>query len=260
MTRYALGIEYDGSQFCGWQVQSGVETVQEAIERALGAVANHSTRVVTAGRTDTGVHATGQVIHFDSASRRTLNSWIRGVNSNLPAGVVVTWAKEVSPSFHARFCARARSYRYIILSRPVRPTILARRVTWTHQLLNVQAMRSAAKDLLGQHDFSAYRSVHCQSRQPIRSIHHFAVGQSGAWTWFDIQADGFLHHMVRNIAGVLMPIGAEEKAPSWAREVLMSRERSHAGVTAPAGGLYLSRVDYPEHFDIPSPTNPISFW
>jgi len=260
MTRYALGVEYNGSRFCGWQVQAGVATVQEEVERAIREVANHEVRVVTAGRTDTGVHALGQVIHFESASLRPRRAWVQGVNSNLPEGVVVTWARQVPDDFHARFSASGRAYRYIMLTRSVRPTVLADRVTWTHERLERDKMRHAARCLVGRHDFSAYRSVHCQSRQPIRYVRKLSIGQKGLWTWFDIEADGFLHHMVRNIAGVLMTIGSGAQDVAWAREILESRDRRQGGVTAPADGLYLTRVQYPSRFHIPDPPEPLSFW
>ncbi|MEK9942348.1 MAG: tRNA pseudouridine(38-40) synthase TruA [Gammaproteobacteria bacterium] len=260
MTRYALGVEYNGSRFCGWQVQAGVPTVQEEIERAIREVADHEVRVVTAGRTDTGVHALGQVIHFESTSLRPLRAWVKGVNSNLPDGVVVTWARQVPDEFHARFCASGRAYRYIMLTRPVRPTVLAERVTWTHEPLERDKMRHASRCLIGRHDFSAYRSVHCQSRQPIRHVRKFSISQKGLWTWFDIEADGFLHHMVRNIAGVLMSIGSGAQDVSWAREILDSRDRRQGGVTAPAAGLYLTGVQYPSRFHMPDPPEPLSFW
>lgn len=258
--RFALGVEYDGSRFHGWQVQLGVSTVQESLERALSRVASHPVRVITAGRTDTGVHASGQVVHFDSHSDRPLKAWSRGTNTLTPPGLVVTWAIPVSAGFHARFSVIGRSYRYIIFTRPMRPTFLSGKVTWDHRSLNIGQMAKAAAALVGRHDFSAYRANACQSRQPIREIRSLEVRGSGPWVWIDIEADGFLYHMVRNIAGVLMAIGSEERPVGWAREVLESRDRRAGGVTAPPHGLYLTEIRYPEEFRLPPATPPCRFW
>ena len=260
LNRYALGVEYDGSEFCGWQMQKGVATVQQTLETAISAVANHSVRTTTAGRTDTGVHASGQVVHFDTPVSRQINSWIKGVNSNLPSSVAVTWARLVPSDFHARYSVIGRTYRYIIFCRKVRPAILSRKVTWTYLDLDENLMSTAANDLVGCHDFSAYRSVRCQSRQPVRDVQKISINRNGDWIWIDINADGFLHHMVRNIAGVLIAIGSGEAQISWAKKVLDSRDRRQGGVTASAEGLYLSEVRYPAHFDIPPPPPACKFW
>lgn len=237
-----------------------MQTVQATLESALGRVADHPIRATTAGRTDSGVHASGQVVHFDTTADRREFAWLRGANANLPESVAVTWVKEVGDDFHARFSACLRAYRYVILSRSVRPTYLARKVTWTHESLDESRMVAAAEHLVGRHDFSAYRSVHCQSKQPIREVHKLNVGRRGAWIWFDIHADGFLHHMVRNIAGVLIAIGSGARAVDWSREVLVSRDRRCGGVTAPPDGLYLSEVHYPSRFRMPEPPAPCRYW
>ena len=260
VNRYALGVEYDGSEFCGWQIQKGVATVQQTLETAISAVANHPVRTTTAGRTDTGVHATGQVVHFDTQVSRQINSWVKGVNSNLPSSVAVTWARLVPLDFHARFSVVGRTYRYIIFSRKVSPAILSQKVTWTYLDLDENLMATAADDLVGCHDFSAYRSVRCQSHQPVLDVQKISINRRGDWIWIDIDADGFLHHMVRNIAGVLIAIGSGQAPTSWAKKVLDSRDRRQGGVTASADGLYLSEVRYPAHFDIPPPPPACKFW
>lgn len=260
VTRIAIGVEYDGACFNGWQLQDGVATVQEALERALSRVADEPVRVIGAGRTDTGVHATAQVAHFDTRSVRSPYNWVRGANTMLPQGVVLLWAREAVEGFHARFSAVRRGYRYVVLNRPLRPTYLRRRVTWEYRPLELGRMREAARMLVGRHDFSAFRSSHCQARTPVRRIENLEVSNEGAWFWIDVQADAFLHHMVRNIAGVLLAIGAGERAPEWAGTVLESRDRRRGGVTAPADGLYLTGVGYPSRFSIPEPASACRFW
>ena len=249
--RLAVGIEYDGSGFNGWQFQNNGVSVQEKVEHALSFVADHPVRVVCAGRTDTGVHAVGQVVHFDTDARRSERSWVFGANANLPKSVAVVWAREVGESFHARFSAQARRYRYVIFNRPVRPTFLAYRVTWDHRLLDAARMAQAATCLLGEHDFNAYRASECQAKSPIRTVHELNVFRQDDLVIIDIRANAFLHHMVRNIAGVLMAIGAGEQPVNWSQQVLESRERALGGVTAPPYGLYLMHVDYGPEFDIP---------
>ena len=258
--RLAFGVEYDGGAFHGWQIQAGVTTVQGALERALSAVAAEPVRVVTAGRTDAGVHATGQVVHFDTLSRRSDYAWVRGTNTQAPRGLAVNWVRNVSRDFHARFSATGRAYRYIILNRAVRPTILAGRVAWFYRPLNVEAMQQAADYLIGRHDFSAYRASGCQSHQPVREVRKLGVSRAREWVLIDIEADGFLHHMVRNIAGVLCAIGSGDQAPGWAQEVLESCDRRSGGVTASADGLYLTRVDYPGQFNLPMSPPPCQYW
>lgn len=258
--RIALGIEYDGSEFCGWQLQKdAVRTVQGAVENALGKVANHEVRVTCAGRTDTGVHATEQVIHFDTAAVRDERAWVYGSNANLPKDVVVLWAKPVTEDFHARFSAERRAYRYVIFTREVRPTFLAYRVTWHYRPLDIERMQAAGKQLLGEHDFSSYRAVACQAKSPVRTLHKLDISRQGPFIFIDIEANAFLHHMVRNIAGVLMAIGEGEKPVDWSREVLEAKDRTLGGVTAPPYGLYLTKVGYPEKYAIPqlSPLSPV---
>jgi tRNA pseudouridine38-40 synthase len=249
--RIALGIEYDGSGFCGWQAQkSGVRTLQCAVEQALSAVAAHPVSVICAGRTDTGVHAVGQVVHFDSDAARSPRAWTLGTNTLLPPDVSVRWAQPVAETFHARFSATARRYRYIILNQPTRPALLRNRVSWQMRTLDAACMNAAAAHLVGEHDFTAYRAQQCQSKSPVRVIRHLTVARHGAYLTIDVTANAFLHHMVRNIAGVLMTIGQGEREPDWARAVLEGRDRKLGGVTAPPQGLYLIGVEYPAEFGL----------
>lgn len=249
--RIALGVEYDGSDFCGWQIQDGVRTVQACVEQALSKVADRPVKIITAGRTDTGVHASGQVIHFDTVTERSAHSWIFGANANLPKQISITWAQQVSDDFHARFSATARQYRYVIFNRAVRPALLHKHVSWDYRPLDVERMAIAAQHLLGAHDFSSFRAVSCQAKNPVREVRRLEVARHGELIVIDIVANAFLQHMVRNIAGVLMTIGASERAPNWALEVLQARDRTLGGVTAPPHGLTLIAVDYPERFDLP---------
>lgn len=231
-------------------------TVQAELERALGRVAAHDVRTTCAGRTDAGVHAYGQVVHFDSTSDRSVRSWIFGANSNLPRDVSVTWAAPVESTFHARFSARSRHYQYLILNRSVRSALFRGRMTWECRWLDEWAMQAAADYLLGEHDFSAFRALSCQAKSPVRTVYRLEVRRCGEILLIDVVANAFLHHMVRNIAGVLMAVGVGKKDPKWAYEVLASRDRTCGGITAPADGLYLLGVEYPGHFGIPrvSPT------
>ena len=249
--RTALGIEYDGSYYCGWQLQEGVPTVQQMLEQALSRVANSPVRVFTAGRTDTGVHATGQVVHFDTAVFRSDYSWVRGTTRYLPEDISVIWSRQVDDSFHARFSATERQYRYVILNRTVRPAIHRKRVTWEYRPLDVALMKRAASFLVGTHDFNAYRAVACQAKSPVRELRELSIERHGDYVVINARADGFLHHMIRNIAGVLCTIGAGERPPEWSAEVLESRDRTAAGVTAPPDGLYLTAVLYPEQYGLP---------
>lgn len=255
MKRIALGVEYDGSAYHGWQSQlkDGVPTVQEELEKALSVVANHSVKVVCAGRTDAGVHGTGQVIHFESDSIRNEKAWVAGTNSNLPANIVVTWARTVTDEFHARFVAHSRRYRYVIYSDSKRPALFSRQVSWTYRKLDMTLMQEAARHLVGTHDFSAYRGVNCQAKSATKTIHHLQLYRQGGMMVLEVEANAFLMHMVRNIAGVLMAVGAGERKPEWAREVLESRDRTKGGVTAPPYGLYLVGVGYPSRFGLPEP-------
>ncbi|MHB1950774.1 MAG: tRNA pseudouridine(38-40) synthase TruA [Acidiferrobacteraceae bacterium] len=250
--RIAAVLEYDGSGFRGWQHQGDGQSLQEAVENALAQVADHPVRVAVAGRTDAGVHALRQVIHFDPQAVRSDHSWLRGANTHLPRGVSVLWVRRVDPSFHARFSALARHYRYVILNRPVRPALLSGRVSWDYRRLDAVRMQEAAGALIGTHDFTSFRAIQCQAKSPVREVSRLTVARRGDLVTVDISANGFLHHMVRNIAGVLMAIGANERGTDWAGEVLKARDRTCAGVTAPPDGLYLLGVDYPERFGIPS--------
>jgi tRNA pseudouridine38-40 synthase len=221
------------------------------VETALSKVADQPVRVHCAGRTDTGVHATGQVIHFDTEVVRAERAWVFGTNANLPKEVAVTWARPVDQAFHARFSAVGRSYRYVIYCRDVRPTFLQHRVSWSFRPLAVEPMAEAAQYLLGEHDFSSYRAVACQAKSPVRTLYRLDVSREGPFIFIDAQANGFLHHMVRNIAGVLISIGSGERPAHWAREVLHARDRALGGITAPPHGLYLISVDYPAVFGLP---------
>lgn len=249
--RIAMGIEYDGSAFHGWQMQQeGVRTVQSVLEPAVATVADHPVTVHCAGRTDAGVHALEQVVHFDTPARRSERSWVLGTNVNLPPDVSVLWARAVGADFHARFRAVARHYRYVILCRPTRPALERDRAVWTHYPLDLAAMQEAAADLVGEHDFSSFRALACQAKSPVRRVHYARLTRKGERIELAIGANGFLHHMVRNIAGVLMAIGRGEAPVSWVRELLELRDRTRGGVTAPPQGLYLARIDYPPGFGL----------
>ncbi len=248
----ACGVEYDGAGFSGWQSQPHAPSVQAEVEAALSKVADHPVQLCCAGRTDAGVHATHQVIHFETTAERRDRSWVLGTNANLPAEITLTWACRVDDNFHARFSAEARSYRYVILNREIPSALLRRRVTWVHEPLDADRMQAGAGYLLGEHDFSSYRATACQARSPVRTIHRLDIRRHGDFIYLDIEANAFLHHMVRNIAGVLMAIGRGEQAPLWAQEILEHRNRARGGVTAPSGGLYLVGVRYPQRFGLPA--------
>ena len=251
MVRIALGIEYDGSRFCGWQTQTAVCGVQDALQRALAVIAGHPVEVVAAGRTDAGVHATLQVVHFDTVAQRPDSAWVRGVNSFLPDSVVVLWAQPVNARFHARFSAQTRSYRYVLLNHPVRPAIAAGRIGWFHAPLVLEPMRAAAQLLVGTHDFSAFRAAECQAKSPIRTLHSLSVKQIGHRFSFDLSANAFLHHMVRNIVGALVYVGKGKYPPEWVGELLAQRDRSRAAPTFAADGLYLNAVRYAPEWGLP---------
>jgi tRNA pseudouridine38-40 synthase len=252
VSRIALGIEYKGARYRGWQRQeSGVPSVQAALEKALSQVAAEPVSLMCAGRTDAGVHASGQVVHFDTRVERPLKAWIMGGNANLPPDISVTWAKVMPAEFHARFKAFARRYRYVIYNDPIRPAHLAEEVTWNHRLLDVARMREAAAHLVGTHDFTSFRAVQCQAKSPVKTVHHLEVIEHGRFIVIDVRANAFLHHMVRNFAGVLMTIGAGEREPGWVVEVLAARDRRAGGVTAHPYGLYLVQVEYPPEFELP---------
>ncbi|MCX7167512.1 MAG: tRNA pseudouridine(38-40) synthase TruA [Rhodocyclales bacterium] len=242
--RIALGLEYEGSGFCGWQSQAGGGAVQDAVESALSVVADAPTRVVCAGRTDAGVHALAQVVHFDTDAVRPDTAWVRGVNAHLPASIAVRWAQPVSDEFHARFSALGRCYRYLLLNRAERPGLMARRVGWFHRPLNADAMAAATASLLGEHDFSAFRAVECQAKSPIKTLRRVDVKRYGDLLVFDFEASAFLHHMVRNIVGALVYVGKGTHPPAWLGELLVGRDRARAAPTFEACGLYFAGVDY----------------
>jgi len=248
--RIALVVEYDGSQYHGWQAQNGLHTVQQSLEDALSKVADCTISVVCAGRTDTGVHATNQVVHFDCEKERTIRAWIHGANSFLPKDISVRWGKIVSEDFHARYSATARRYRYVIYNDAIRPSLLRSNVTWQYRQLDHNLMHEAAQHLLGENDFTSFRSVECQSKTPMRNIHQLQVTRSGDLLIIDISANAFLHHMVRNIAGVLIAIGSGRHPVSWIKDVLNAKNRKLGAETAPSYGLYLVHVTYPQHYSI----------
>ncbi len=250
--RIALGIEYNGSQFYGWQRQIVEETVQQHLEKAIAVVADCPITIKVAGRTDTGVHATEQIVHFDYDSPRELKAWVMGANSNLPNSISVLWAKHVDDDFHARYSAQSRLYRYVIFNNAVRPALLDKLVTWEYAALDVQKMQHAAQHLSGTHDFTSYRAVACQASSPIRTIEEITLSRRNEFVLMDIRANGFLHHMVRNIMGVLMAIGRGERTIDWSQEVLQKHDRTMGGKTAPAAGLYLVKVQYDEKYGLDS--------
>ena len=251
--RIALGISYDGGQFHGWQKQPNCRTVQGELERALSQVADSPIVIHAAGRTDTGVHATGQVIHFDCDNERSARAWVYGTNSYLPHDITVGWAKYVDAEFHARHTATARRYQYYIYNHPIRPSLFVHHLTWHYRPLDVEAMHQAAQQLLGEKDFTSFRSIECQSTSSKRSIYTFDIKRRGDLVILDITANAFLHHMVRNLAGTLMLIGSGKYHIDWIAEVLAAKNRCYAGETAPAYGLYLVHVQYPAELALPNP-------
>lgn len=248
--RLALKIEYDGAAFKGWQAQRGARTVQAAVEMALSRVADHPVKVTCAGRTDAGVHAVGQVVHFDTHALRSMRSWVLGTNSNLPRDVAVHWPRCVADDFHARFSAISRRYRYVILNRWARPAVLRGKITWERRPLDVRRMQQAAAGLRGEHDFTSFRALACQAKNPVRTVYELCVSRDIDAVYIDVHANAFLYHMVRNIAGVLTAVGAGERATEWPAELLERRDRAHGGVTAPACGLYLVHASYPKTFGL----------
>ena len=253
--RVALWVEYDGTAFSGWQLQRGspVPSVQGALEQALSFVADHPVRVHCAGRTDAGVHATAQLVHFDALNPRPLQSWLRGTNANLPRDVAVRGGELVPEHFHARFSAQARRYRYLICNEPVRPAIGGDYLAWVRQPLSESVMHDEAQCLLGEQDFSSFRAAACQSSTPMRRVDFISVSRRGRLVIVDIQANAFLHHMVRNIAGALISIGKGQRETGWLAQLLALRDRTRAPDTAPAGGLYLVGVEYPREFELAPP-------
>ena len=252
--RIAVGIEYDGSAYAGWQRQPDSPSVQAEVERALGFVADHDVAVHCGGRTDTGVHAIGQVAHFDTHAIRSLRSWVLGANTRLPTDIAVTWARTVPADFHARYSALSRTYRYFILNRETRPALGRARVAWIHEPLDAGRMHEAAQLLVGEHDFSAFRAAECQSSSPVRRLQAIQVERDGQYVVMEVTANAFLHHMVRNIAGSLIAVGTGERDRDWFASILAGRERKLAGITAPAGGLYFLRIHYPDVHGLPVPS------
>ena len=261
LQRFALGVEYDGSAYNGWQMQPHAPSIQESLSKAISFVANEPVKAFGAGRTDTGVHATMQVAHFESHANREEKNWLFGINTNLPDDIVVKWIRPVSSEFSARFSARSRSYRYLLLNHPERPSknsALDRLRAWSvQQPLDVGAMHRAAQLLEGKHDFDAFRASSCQSPTSIRTMHKLSVVRDGAAILFDICGDAFLHHMVRNITGTLVKVGSGEASEEWVAELLASRDRKLSGMTAPPHGLYFTDVVYPDEFGLPRGGYPV---
>jgi tRNA pseudouridine38-40 synthase len=257
--RIALGIEYNGHGFYGWQQQENLLTIQGSLETALTRIADEPIMLFCAGRTDAGVHATGQVAHFDTNAVRQMRAWVFGTNALLPAGIAVCWAQQVDEAFHARYTALSRSYRYLIYNYPARPALLAARVAWHYDVLNIAMMEQAGSYLIGEHDFSAFRSAQCESKTPMRNIKSLTVTRCHDYIMIEVVANAFLHHMVRNIVGTLLEVGAGFKEPEWVQAVLASRDRRQAAVTAAAEGLYLTHVAYPPQYLFPKRSNILLF-
>ena len=252
MRRIAAVVEYDGSVFCGWQRQSHSPGVQAEVERALSKVAAEPVAVACAGRTDTAVHATNQVIHFDTLALREPHNWILGANANLPNGIRLHWAGQMPQTFHARFSAAARTYRYIIANEPYRPALCHAGLSWQRKPLDLKRMQAAVAHLPGERDFSSFRAAGCQSKTAMRNMHYVEVWRQGSLVVIELRANAFLLHMCRNIAGALMAVGCGERAPEWIDELMALRDRNRADVTAPPNGLYLVNVDYPQEFQLPA--------
>ncbi|MFT3904910.1 MAG: tRNA pseudouridine(38-40) synthase TruA [Steroidobacteraceae bacterium] len=249
--RIAVGIEYHGAAYRGWQLQPHAPSVQHCLQRALATVADAPVELTCAGRTDAGVHARGQVAHFDTGARRNARAWVLGANSHLPPDISLTWAMAVPEHFHARYSATARSYRYLILNRQARSALAGGRALCVHRPLDAERMQTAGADLIGEHDFSAFRAAGCQSRSPVRRLTRLQVQRQGEWLAIDVSANAFLHHMVRNIVGLLLAIGTGDEPVARARQQLESRQRSLGEATAAAHGLYFWRVHYPAQFGLP---------
>lgn len=260
--RVALAVEYDGRSFCGWQSQPNVPTVQVALENAVSKMAGHPVRVHAAGRTDAGVHASQQIVHFDTEVSRPLTAWVRGVNSFLPRSISVLWSRLMDESFHARFTAIARHYRYVLLNHPIRPSLLAGRVGWLHQPLDIPAMQEAAGYLLGEHDFSSFRAAECQAATPVRTLYKLDIYTECSLVICDFSANAFLHNMVRNIMGTLLHIGKHNQSIQWVKTLLAYRDRQKAPPTFMPDGLYLSGVSYPPQFALAAsePSPRYGFW
>lgn len=249
--RIAIGVEYNGILYCGWQSQADVKTVQDTLQHALGQIAGGPVSVIAAGRTDTGVHALEQVVHFDTPAERPLSAWVRGANAVLPESIAVRWAHAVPDEFHARFSAHGRCYRYLLLNRPVRSAIFAGKAGWFHAPLDIAAMQAAAQCLLGEHDFSAFRSSECQAKSPVKHLRRLDIHRDGEILVFELESDAFLHHMVRNIVGCLVYVGKGKHPPGWMKQILESRDRKRAAPTFSPEGLYLRRIQYEAKWGLP---------
>lgn len=249
--RIALVLEYDGSSFCGWQSQRSGGSVQDAVESALSKIACSDIRVVTAGRTDAGVHASYQVLHFDTQVQRSMSAWVRGTNALLPGSIAILWASQIPDEFHARYCAIERCYLYLLLNHPTRPGLYRDNVGWFHQALDLETMQVAAQMLLGEHDFSAFRAAECQAKSPVRNLTKLEITRRGDIIAFELRANAFLHHMVRNIVGSLIYVGKRKYPPEWIDMLLKSRKRSDAAPTFPATGLYLAGITYDAKWRFP---------
>lgn len=249
--RLVLGVEYDGSSYYGWQRQPHAASVQESLEKSLSEVANQTIEVTCAGRTDTAVHATSQVVHFDYKNPRPIKAWLKGANSLLPQNISIRYAKAISNDFHARFSALSRSYLYVIDNNSIKPAIMSHGLTWIRAKLDVDKMNSAVKHFMGEHDFTSLRSSRCQSNSANRNISKLSCTRYGEYIVLEVTANAFLHHMVRNIVGLLVEIGDGRRSSDWAKDVIEAKNRCIAGVTAPSNGLYLVGVEYPEEFDLP---------
>jgi tRNA pseudouridine38-40 synthase len=248
--KYIACIEYDGTPYCGWQRLSHAKSVQEEVEKAFSNVANHPVEVVCAGRTDSGVHALGQIIHFETNTERLLKGWMLGANTHLPDDIAVLWVREIDDDFNARFSARLRRYRYVILNRRARSAVLHNKTSWVYEALDAGSMNEAAQALIGEHDFNSFRATSCQSRHAIREIKEIKVSRDGDYIYIDIAANAFLHHMVRNIAGSLMMVGKGVWKAEYLAEVLAFKDRKKAGPTAPACGLYFVHVHYQQKYQL----------
>jgi len=255
--RRALALEYDGRGYCGFQSQPSGCGVQDALERALAAIAGEPLRVTPAGRTDAGAHATSQIVHFDAPVERPLTAWVRGVNAHLPATAAVLWCVGVAADFHARFAATSRHYTYLLLNRPERPGLLDGRVGWHHAPLDADAMNAAAQVLVGTHDFSSFRAAECQAKSPVKTVTQLRVSRRGAIVHFDVGADAFLQHMIRNIVGALAEVGADRRPRDWIGELLDVADRTRGAPTFAADGLYFTGADYDARFGLPATRRPI---
>jgi tRNA pseudouridine38-40 synthase len=251
-TRHALALEYDGRSFCGFQAQPSGCSVQDALERALASIAGAALRVIPAGRTDAGVHATSQIVHFDAPVARPETAWVRGVNAHLPESAAVLWCRVVPADFHARFKANGRHYTYVLLDRPQRPGLLHGRVGWHYAPVDVAAMQHAARPLIGTHDFSSFRAALCQAKSPVRTLRTLAIARHDAFVRFDFEADAFLHHMVRNIVGALIDVGTNRRGPAWIEELLAAADRTCGAPTFAADGLYFRGSSYDPRFALPA--------